>query len=148
MHYFEGRRSQLALAAGIRFANIQLEDTNDQGSGSDLLGLTMAADGLTTVVRTQNGYCGWVYGGRVSLLGGDWTGDVGGAFLSVAYQDDNVLVTELYGGVEVARCCGRATVRGRILFDMQNWRSDALAQQAGVESITFLGPALQIGADF
>jgi hypothetical protein len=147
VHYFEGRRSQLALAAGIRFADAKLEDTNEADCGSDMVGLTMAADGLTPVLRMQNGYCGWVYGGRISILGGDWGTDPDSDFILGPFRDDNVFVSELYAGAELARCVGRATVRGRILFDMQNWRSDALAND-GLESIGFIGPAVQLGADF
>ena len=148
MHYFEGRRSQLSLSAGIRFVNAEIEDPNGNESESNMVGLTMAADGLTPAFRMRNGYCGWVYGGRLSILGGDWGGDANSVFLDERFRDDNILVTELYVGAELARCCGRTTVRGRLLFDMQNWRSDALATEADVESIGFLGPALQLGADF
>jgi hypothetical protein len=31
---------------------------------------------------------------------------------------------------------------------MQNWRSDVLGEDADVDSIGLLGPAVQIGADF
>jgi len=36
----------------------------------------------------------------------------------------------------------------RLLFEMQNWRSDVLSQNAGINSIGILGPALQLGAEF
>jgi hypothetical protein len=148
MHYFEGRRSQLSLSAGIRLADVQIDDATGEGCGSDMMGLTMAADGLTPVICMTGGYCGWVYGGRVSLLGGDWGGDDNTILLNGQFRDDNILVTELYAGAEIARRCRNATVRGRLIFDMQNWRSDALAQFAGIESIAFLGPAAQLGIDF
>jgi hypothetical protein len=148
VHYLEGRRANVALAAGVRLADVQLRDAAGEGSGNDMIGLTMAADGLTPVITMQGGYCGWVYGGRLSLLTGDWGGDDNSVFVNGRFSDDNILVTELYAGIELARRCGNATVRGRALFEMQNWRSDVLAQNAGVESIGFIGPALQIGADF
>jgi hypothetical protein len=148
VHYFEGRRSQLALSAGIRFADLQIADINDQQCGIDMIGLTMAADGLTPIVAMQGGYCGWVYGGRLSLLGGDWGGDDNCLFIDHQVRDDNIVVTELYAGAEVARRCGYATVRARALFEMQNWRSDVLGEDADVDSIGLLGPAVQIGADF
>ncbi len=147
-HRFEGRRSQLVLAAGLRLADLQLRDDDDEQCGSDMLGLTMAADGLTPLICMSGGYCGWVYGGRVSLLGGDWGGDDNCSFLDEQFRDDNVFVTELYAGAEIARKCRNATIRGRVVFEIQNWRSDALAAHADIESIGFLGPALQIGADF
>ena len=148
VHYFEGRRSQVALSGGLRLANVQLTDPAGARSDSYLLGLTMAADGLTRVLCIPGGYCGWVYGGRISILGGDWGGDDGSVFVNRRIYDDNVLVTELYAGIEVARKCGGCTVRGRALYEMQNWRSDVLAQNAGIESISFIGPAAQIGVDF
>ena len=147
-HRFQGRRSQLTLAGGLRFANLQLTDPTGDTVASDMLGLTLAADGLTPVLCHQSGYCGWVYGGRVSLLGGDWGGDPNSDFLTQNFADDNMLVTELYVGIEVAHRLQSATLRGRAVFEMQNWRSDVLAQNAGVESIGFVGPGLQIGADF
>jgi hypothetical protein len=148
VHRIEGRRSELALAAGVRFAHLQLTDTLDERCASDMLGLTAAADGLVQLACFKGGYCGWVYGGRFSLLGGDWDGDDNGLFINREVRDDNVVVSELYTGIEVARCCGNVNVGGRLLFEIQDWRSDALASVAGIESIGFLGPALQIGAEF
>ena len=148
VHRIEGRRSDLALAAGLRLAHLQLTDTFDERCGSDMVGLTAAADGLVQLGCFRGGYCGWVYGGRFSLLGGDWDGDDNSEFISSEVSDDNVVVSELYTGVEVARRCGNVNVGGRLLFEMQDWRSDALATDADIESIGFLGPALQIGAEF
>lgn len=148
VHRFEGRRSDVALAAGIRLAHLQLSDINDEKSATDLIGLTLAADGLTRVARFSSGYCGWVYGGRFSILGGDWGGDDNSVFVNQEVRDDNVLASELYVGAEVARRCGNVDVRGRVVFELQNWHSDVLDRIAGIESIGFLGPALQIGADF
>ncbi len=148
VHRFEGRRSQLALAAGVRLAHLQLKDDADEKAASDMLGLTMAADGLTPCVRFSSGYCGWVYGGRVSLLGGDWGGDDNSVFIDHQVRDDNVLVTELYAGAQIARRFRNVELHGRVVFEIQNWRSDALASDADIESISFLGPGLQIGAGF
>jgi hypothetical protein len=147
-HRFGVGKSRITLAGGLRLASVQLTDPTGDICDSDMIGLTVAGDGLTPLFCNQSGYCGWVYGARLSLLGGDWSGNPNSAFLVQNFEDDNMLVTELYAGGEVARRCGAATVRGRLLFEMQNWRSDVLAQNAGVQSIGMLGPALQIGADF
>jgi hypothetical protein len=147
-HRIAGRRSQVDLSAGIRWANFRLSDVEDDQSSTDLLGLTMAADGLTKCLTYSGGYCGLVYGGRVSLLGGDWGGDDGSAFVDHRVRDDNMLVTELYAGAEIAHKLGPANVRARAIFEIQNWRSDALAQEADIESISLLGPGLQLGAEF
>lgn len=147
-HRIAGRRSQIDLSAGIRWANFRLSDVENDQSATDLLGLTMAADGLTKCFTYSGGYCGLVYGGRVSLLGGDWGGDDNSAFIDHRVRDDNMLVTELYAGAEIARKLGPANVHARAIFEIQNWRSDALAQEANIESISLLGPGLQLGAEF
>lgn len=147
-HRIAGRRSQVDLAAGIRWANFRLADVENDQSSTDMIGLTMAADGLTKCFTFSRGHCGFVYGGRVSLLGGDWGGDDGSVFIDNHVGDDNMLVTELYAGAEIARRLGHVDVHARAIFEIQNWRSDALAQEADIESISLLGPGLQIGAEF
>ncbi len=147
-HRFAGRRSQVDLSAGIRWANFRLSDVENDQSATHPVGLTMAADGLTKCFTDPGGYGGLVYGGRLSLLAGDWGGDDNSVFINHHVADDNVLVTELYAGAEIARKLGPATVHARAVFEIQNWRSDALAQQANIESISLLGPGLQLGAEF
>ena len=98
VHRFEGQRSSVDLSAGIRLAKIRLRDDENAKSGSNLAGLTMAADGLTACHCMSEGYYAWVYGGRLSLLGGNWSGDDDSAFVDHHVSDDNVLVTELYAG--------------------------------------------------
>ena len=148
VHRMEWRRSELALSAGLRLANLQLTDTINERCGSHPLGLTMAADGLVQLACLQNGYCGWVYGGRFSILGGDWDGDDDSVFINQEVADDNILVSELYIGAECARKCGNCNVGGRVVLELQDWNSDALASFAGIQSIGFLGPALQLGVEF
>jgi hypothetical protein len=148
VHRFEGRRSTLDVAAGLRFADLKLTDPAGARSGTDAVGLTVAADGLTACHCLQNGYCAWAYGGRVSLLSGNWTGDDTSVFVDHPVADDNILVTELYAGAQIGRRCGNVDVHGRVVFEIQNWRSDVLAQDANLQSLGFLGPALQIGAEF
>jgi hypothetical protein len=131
----------------LRLADIELTDIDGAGCGTDMLGLTMAADGLTKVVGNACGYCGWVYGGRLSLLGGDWGGDDNSLFIDSRVRDDNMVVTELYVGLEGARQFRGFMLSGRAGFEIQNWRSDVLASD-DIQSIGFLGPGLQIGVDF
>jgi hypothetical protein len=54
----------------------------------------------------------------------------------------------LYGGVELARRFRAVDVHARLLFEMQNWKSDVLAEDADIESIGIFGPGLQLGAEF
>jgi hypothetical protein len=148
LHRFEGRRSEFALAAGVRFAGIRLTDFDDHRVGSDLFGLTLAGDGLSRLGMFPGGYLGLVYGGRLSILGGDWHGDTGNTFVTTPAHNDNVLVHELYGGIEIARCFRAVNCHARLVYEMQNWQSDVLADHSGFESIGFLGPGLELGADF
>jgi hypothetical protein len=148
LHRFSGRRSELALSAGIRLARIRLTDIADQDSKADLIGLTLAGDGLTPLGLFPGGHFGLVYGGRLSILGGDWGGHAGSQFVDQEVRNDNVLASELYGGVELARRFRAMELHARLLFEMQNWKSDVLAEHAGIESIGFFGPGLELGVDF
>ena len=145
---FEGRRSTLDLSAGIRWADLRLTDTTGGRSDINAVGLTAAADGLTACNAIPGGYAAWAYGGRLSVLGGDWAGD--SQFIDHSAADDNIVVTEVYAGAQVGRRCGNVNLHARVVYEIQNWRSDVLEQSTSsqVGSISFLGPALQIGAEF
>jgi hypothetical protein len=148
LHRFEGRRSELTLSGGVRLAGVKLTDTEDEKSGADYIGLTLAGDGLTPLGRFRGGHFGLVYGGRVAILDGDWGGDDNSLFINQQSRNDNMFVHELYGGVELARRFRVVNVRARLLFEAQNWKSDVLADEADIESIGFFGPGLEIGAEF
>jgi hypothetical protein len=148
LHHFAARKSELTLSAGLRLAGLHLTDTDWQKSSTNLIGLTMAGDGMTPLGEFPGGHFGIVYGGRLSILAGNWGGDDNSQFVNQQTRNDNVLVHELYGGVELARRCGPLDVSTRLLFEMQNWHSDVLAQNAGLDSIGIFGPALQFGAEF
>ena len=92
----------------------------------------------------QDGLFTWVYGGRLSILGGDWGGEAGNAFVTSLTQDDNVIVHELHAGIDYAICHGEFDLHTRLGFEMQNWHSDALAQN----SIGIIGPSFLFGAEF
>ena len=97
--------------------------------------------------ENRSGRIGWVYGGRLSLLGGDWGSD-GNDFITERHRDDNVVVHELYAGIEAARCFRSCNVHARLAFEMQNWDSDVLSEAADIGTIGFVGPGIQIGAEF
>ncbi len=149
-HRFCGQRSEVTLAAGLRLARIELvNEETDAAAGTDLLGMTLAADGRTRLASLEAGRLAWVYGGRLSILGGDWGGEDGG-FLESRVRDDNVVCHELYAGLELARCYRQLDLRCRLAFELQNWRSDVLAASdaTNIESIGIVGPSLRIGAEF
>jgi hypothetical protein len=148
IHHFAARKSELTLSAGLRLAGIHLTDTEDAKCSTNLIGLTLAGDGMTPLGAFPGGHFGLVYGGRLSILGGNWGGDDDSQFVNHQARNDNVLVHELYGGVELARRFRAVDIHARLLFEMQNWHSDVLAQDAGLESIGIFGPALQLGAEF
>ena len=100
-HEFDGRRSQLTLGGGVRLAGIHFTDVNDEEAGGDFIGLTLAGDGLTPLGGFPGGHFGLVYGGRLSILAGDWGGDDNSLFVDEQERSDNLLVHELYAGVEL-----------------------------------------------
>ena len=142
----QGRRSDVTLAGGIRLADLDLNVDVPRldlpfATGNDMIGVTLAADAQTRMFSGRLGQWGVVYGGRLSLLGGDWGGDV-------PRRDDNVVVYELYGGVEYLYSFEAFDVHARVTAEWQNWRSDALAAGGIYESIGFFGPSAQLGVDF
>jgi hypothetical protein len=148
IHCFTAGRSDVALSAGLRLAKIELTDDDDDEIGNDLIGLTVAADGHTPLFRFSDGQLAWVYGGRLSIVGGDWGGDGGSDFIPVPAKDDNIVSDEIYIGLQYATRLRGINVQGRMAFEMQNWHSDAFAQNSGTDSIGFLGPSLAFGAEF
>jgi hypothetical protein len=146
-HLFAGKRSQVMLAGGFRLANIEITDDESDAAGSDLIGITVAADGWTPLITSNQGSFGWTYGGRLSILGGDWAGDDDSDVLDERVRDDNVVAHELYAGIGFTRCCRGIDVNGRLVFEMQNWHSDVLSD-ATDGTIGFVGPGAHIGAEF
>jgi hypothetical protein len=148
-HHFGGQRSEVVLGAGVRLARIELVDDEDADAGTDLLGLTMAADGRTRLVTLEVGRVAWVYGGRLSILGGDWGADDDHELLDGRVRDDNVVVHELYAGLEFARCYRRLELQARLAFELQNWHSDVLAESdLDTDTIGIVGPGIRLGAEF
>ena len=147
-HSFAGRHSEVTIGAGFRLASIDLTDDEGRTAGSDLIGMTLSADGRAPLFMVYGCRIAAVYGARLSILGGDWGGPAGNDFTGGLVQDDSVIVHELLGGVDVSTRYRDVDVHARLGFEMQNWHSDALSQNAGTDSIGFLGPGLQLGAEF
>lgn len=147
-HLFAGKRSQLMVAGGIRLAGIEIEDNEGDAAGTDLIGLTLAGDGWTPLLNSKHGSFGWTYGGRLSILAGDWAGSDDSELLDSRIRDDNVVVHELYAGLGFTRCCRNIDLNARLVFEMQNWHSDVLSEASGGDSLGFVGPGVHIGAEF
>ena len=125
-----GRQTFLELAAGVRFAKI--EEAGLLGErDSDLIGGTIAADVQRCLCRNSGWNWSWVYGGRLSLLGGDYNG--------------TVFASEIYTGLQCGCCCGSHHVFARFLFEVQNWHSDAFLLS---DNVTLMGPGIQFGLRF
>jgi hypothetical protein len=143
-HLFDGRRSEVLLSTGMRLAGIDITDNDNDSAGADLLGMTIGAEGRTCLCSFQGGLVSWIYGGRMSILGGDWGAEAGSDFLPGLTQDDNLVVHELSTGIDYAVRHRGFDFHARLGFEMQNWHSDALSP----DSIGLIGPGFQFGAEF
>jgi hypothetical protein len=148
IHRIKTPAASLLLSAGGRFAHVELIDDDGNGTGADLIGITIAADTDVPLYVFPVGRLSGVFGGRMSILGGDWVGDDGSDFVPGRVRDDNVVVQEAYAGLQYEFVYGGVNLNARATFEMQNWHSDALAQNADTDSIGFLGPGLSIGATY
>jgi hypothetical protein len=140
-------RLEVLMGGGLRLAGIDVTDAFNRAAGADLLGMTAFAEGRTPLCTFQDGRIAWVFGGRLSILGGDWGGDAFNNFTGGSFQDDNLVVHELHAGVVYGVRQNEYDFHARLGFEMQNWHSDALSQ-TGSDSIGFLGPGIQVGAAF
>jgi hypothetical protein len=138
---WQGCRTDVTFAGGARLANIEIE-AEGASIENDLIGLTAAVDAETLLCCDACDYWSWVYGSRLAILGGDWEGTSGD--LAATLRDDNVIVYELYVGVEYGCCYCGYDLYSRLAFEMQNWHSDEIDFQAGT-SIGFVGPAWHVG---
>jgi len=140
------RSVDVLLSGGFRWADMKIEEDGDDEVSAEMPGITFAIDGRAPICCHGNSQWSVVAGARWSLLGGDWDGDSGGVIDPTF--DDNVTAEELYGGVEfLCHRCGY-DLYARLVFEMQNWHSDALGESSATDSIGFVGPAIQTGVTF
>jgi hypothetical protein len=141
---FRTRDTDLVVAGGARWANIDIL-LGDEGVESEMPGITVAADLRTAICCDGCREWAAIGGVRWSILGGDWEGD--GGFIDPV-RDDNVVVEELYGGFEFLSAYRNYDLFARLIFEVQNWHSDAAAQDGGADSISFIGPGMEVGIMF
>lgn len=138
---YRGRSTDVVLAGGFRGAKLEVDGTPTRR----LMGLTMAADARTLLCCDSDSEWNWVYGGRLSILGGDWDG--GGT----RSRDDNIVVTELFAGFEYGCCANGYDLYTRLGLEIQNWDSDGFSTAivpGDASKIGFIGPSFQFGVGF
>ncbi len=143
---FTTQSFDLTLAGGIRFADIRLDTDAGHVRSNRMPGATFAIDLRGLICGNEMQGLEWhsVSGVRLSILGCDWRSDNG---LIADTHDDNVTAMEIYGGFECVRCYRAHEVYARLVFEAQNWRSDALGENTGIDSIGFVGPGLTLGVN-
>lgn len=136
----------LILSGGVRWADIKI-DIDRGRTRNDMPGASFGLDLRGLICRDCQNGLEWrsVSGARWSIFGGDWECSRG---LIPPTRDDNLTVTEIYGGVECSHCCHGREVYARLVMEAQNWRSDALGEATDVDSMSFIGPGFNLGMNF
>ena len=138
--------TEITLAGGFRYFDGQINHDGTQIE-TKMPGLTFAADLRGRICGDCCNQWSTIGGARWSILGGDWEGN-NNAFLPRS-RDDNMVVEELYAGVEYScRQCNGAEFFARLMFELQNWHSDVMAQNTLSDSVGFVGPGVTVGARF
>ena len=143
---FGTQNFDLLLSGGVRWADIKI-DIDAGRCRNDMPGGSFGFDLRGLICRDCDNGLVWrsVSGARFSIFGGDWEGSNG---LIGPMRDDNLTVVEIYGGVECMGYCRGHEVYARLVFETQNWRSDALGNATDIDSISFIGPGLNLGMNY
>jgi hypothetical protein len=135
-------RAELVVAGGFRWTDARIS-IDDDAVVNDMPGITFGADVRAVICRRSWCELASVGGARWSLMGGDWEGSSNG-FLEPD-RDDNLTVTEIYGGFEYLHHKSRFDLFARAVLEVQSWQSDVASQSAGGDSINFMGPGVHLG---
>ncbi len=141
---FQTRRTDLVLAGGFRWFDGEI-GSDGRAVNSQMPGFTVAGDLRSVFCGNCRSQWATVGGARWSILGGNWEGRSG---LVDPTRDDNLVVQELYGGVEYACHRGGMDIYTRLVLEVQNWRSDVIGNQTDTDSIGLIGPGVHFGANF
>jgi len=143
---FSTKRADLLLSGGFRWADMNVVEDDEDEVDAEMPGITFAVDARAGICGDCRSQWSGVCGARWSILGGDWEGDSNDV-ISPTF-DDNLTTHEIYGGFEyLCHRCGY-DLYARIVFEMQNWHSDALGETSATDSIGFVGPAIHGGISF
>jgi hypothetical protein len=136
----------LTLSGGVRWADIKIDI--DQGrTRNDMPGASFGLDLRGLICHDCEKVLDWrsISGARWSIFGGDWECSHG---IIPPTRDDNLTVMEIYGGVECTCCCHGHEFYARVVMEAQNWRSDALGEAIGIDSMSFIGPGVNLGINY
>jgi hypothetical protein len=143
------RVGDILLSGGARIAHIDYNrhlfdpgQTIDEHEKTDLGGVTIAGEGRTNLVSVVAA----VYGGRLSILQGDWSGDrTNGTNDDLNLQNETFVVPEAFAGLE-ARFTQFFT---RFTVELQEWNGRARAgdfnQSPGGHDFGFTGYGFDLG---
>ncbi len=149
------RIGDITLSGGLRFADESIEapgynvaniDVDGSSADTTQFGVTFAADGNTALVGGEGWGLSAVYGGRLSLLQGDWSWNSSQNTLLKTigeYQGDTQQVIECNVGLEARYGCAFT----RCGLEMQRWESNAIARR-GWYDLGFLGIGATVGVCF
>lgn len=111
----------------------------------DSYGVTLAAEGNTALCAGESWRLAAVYGGRISLLTGEWHADPGFSQSLVGYGRDTQDILECWTGIEARYGCAFA----RATLEMQRWQSNALQQDfTYFGALGLLGIGTTVGVTF
>lgn len=142
---FSTRHGDIIVGGGFRWADLKIADGDEDEVDTEMPGITFAIDGRSVLCRGRHAEIAGVVGARWSILGGDWEGD--NDIIQETF-DDNVTSREIYGGFELVCRKGNCDLYTRVVFEMQNWHSDALGENSATDSISLVGPAIHGGITF
>jgi hypothetical protein len=143
------------FAGGARIAHI---DRNNNTIGvlsntttfekTTMGGVTLAAEGRTSIFAAESWGTAFVYGGRLSLLHGDWEGDNSDTMTpdtGLNVQNERFIVPEVFTGVELHY--GNVFTRMRV--EMQDWQGGATETFTTVNhNFGFTGYGVDLGVTF
>ncbi len=145
--------SDFVFSGGARIAHIDVNNYFDTSitpttrfEKSTMGGVTLAGEGRTNIVGDEQWGTAFVYGGRLSLLQGDWEGDDSSTLsdFELNVQNERFIVPEAFTGVEIRY--GRAFTR--LTVEMQDWQGSSSSNTLVFHKFGFTGYGVDVGWSF